>query len=170
MRQMDRDRKQVRFVELLEKLDSTHRLNDYEKTEVKVLAKELGYKFMRQQKEYLGVTTRARSTYVIVVLLLIIGGLVGYGAVYWNNTKQAYQDLYLENRITQGERDNYKEQNDSLTAQIEDLTARNNSLATQLNQKPTTVYVPQVEPYKYPTSTTTNCRDNYLGGFTCTSY
>lgn len=161
----------ARAGELLHKLKNTHKLDDIEKIELRnILENNKSTKVDEASAEYIGLSNSknkgAKLAFYIATILFV--GLAIYSSFYIVNSKKYQNSLVKELSAQQKAYEELKENNQELKNTISNLNGDINSLQIQLNQKPTTVYVPQAPTYT--PSSYTSCNDNFFGGFNCTTY
>lgn len=160
----------ARSEELIHKLKATNKLNEIEKIELRRILNEYGKKVDPVTAEYIGLKKPKSKGWIIgfSVLLLLFLALGSYTAWYVINSRKQIKQFSTELNAQINANKELGDSNEKQSQTIFDLNEKVNSLQTQLDQKPTTVYVPQVPTYHAPTYTT--CNDNFLGGFNCSSF
>lgn len=155
---------------LVHKLQDTNKLDDIEKIELKNIVNKYGGGVDSVTAEYIGLNnSKSRGASMAFYILLVLFIALGAYTIFYSNNSRKQIGKLLESAKTQTEAYKALEENSNTKSQtIVDLNSKVNTLQTQLNQKPTTVYVPQTPKYTAPTYT--SCRNSVLGGFYCTSY
>lgn len=160
----------LRAEALIQKLKETNKLHDIEKIELKNIVKKHGGGVDSVTAEYIGLKGSKnkgslKAFYILLTLFVLLGV---YTFTYAYNSRSQISKL-LESANSQTDAYKALEENNKKQSQtINDLNSQVNTLQAQLNQKPTTVYVPQAPSYTAPTYT--SCNDSVLGGFYCTSF
>lgn len=177
---------QKRLYELLGKLNERHKLDDFEKTEARLLARDLKYNLSENQALYLGASkthSNLKIAFIVILFVAVVAAFVSYIWIYSKNTRQAYQKIYEDKVKLEKDLETSRHQYDELNKNYKELgvAANNilrdyNQIKDQKNNSPVIVQQPStpsvntyVAPVQYPK--TSRCYSDFLGsGFTCTTY
>lgn len=121
---------------------------------------------MHQSKKY------KLFTIILLVLSLLLILIVGYMAYFIVKAGNQYQETVTELNKTKADLSSAGNTVQLYQKRINELNSQITSLQQQLNQKPTTVYVPQpttpsYSPPPYTPPTIINCSPDLYGGFRC---